>query len=307
MRGDSKRLRCSYRGPTRTFWNCVGFGITTSLLSSSCAWPGHSPGDRLASVKVAVNQSPKHSAPLLESDSALDEVIKAAEAEEGVFEDELSIEWSKSHGYQCYTSEQYKGFCQGPRRVPKPHGPDAALAAELGLGERRTASQLMVEGPDPLWVEAAGPDTEPDELMWPIPDGSFLRGYGAPGLRNKSHVHKGIDIGADKGAIFYAASKGLVAYSDNGVSGYGNLLIVVHPNKSVAFYSHARALYLFAGQRVARGQALGEVGETGFAQCPHLHFEYRIKGRPINPVRKFGKRQGHLTSRIYSVIRSRSE
>jgi len=283
MRGDSKRLRCSYRGPTRTFWNCVGFGITTSLLSSSCAWPGHSPGDRLASVKVAVNQSPKHSAPLLESDSALDEVIKAAEAEEGVFEDELSIEWSKSHGYQCYTSEQYKGFCQGPRRVPKPHGPDAALAAELGLGERRTASQLMVEGPDPLWVEAAGPDTEPDELMWPIPDGSFLRGYGAPGLRNKSHVHKGIDIGAPVGTPILAMKDGIVAYADNTIRGYGNLLTIIHGDASVSNYAHCNAIYVFPGQRVRRGQVVAEIGNTGYSGGPHLHFEYRVDGRAIDP------------------------
>ena len=78
---------------------------------------------------------------------------------------------------------------------------------------------------------------------------------------------------------------GIVAYSDNEVHGYGNMLVIVHADGSVALYGHCKAIYVFAGQRVAQGQIVGEVGHTGIARGTHLHFEYRIKGFIKNPLR----------------------
>jgi hypothetical protein len=281
--------------------------VTTWVLGS-CTSFANRPVNELERAAVVSNQAPLRSTPslgvtrsparvTLESDAVetvLDELIDedlTGNDDGPDFVNPDNIEWSESHGAQCYTSLRYRGFCQGPRRVPKPHGPDAALASELGLGQLRTAMRLLVDAPDPSWVAAAGTNSDEneatDKLMWPIPDGKLLRGFGAPGLRNRRHVHKGIDIYADEGTPFYAVRGGIVAYADNEVRGYGNLMMVVHPDGSVALYSHAHALYLFAGQRIERGQALGEVGITGFAQCTHLHFEYRIKGRPINALGKF--------------------
>jgi murein DD-endopeptidase MepM/ murein hydrolase activator NlpD len=76
-------------------------------------------------------------------------------------------------------------------------------------------------------------------------------------------------------------------YSDNGISGYGNLVMVVHPDATVALYGHCRATYVFPGQRVQRGQVIAEVGQTGYANGPHLHLEYRVAGRPRDPSRLF--------------------
>ncbi|MET0389827.1 MAG: M23 family metallopeptidase, partial [Polyangiales bacterium] len=68
---------------------------------------------------------------------------------------------------------------------------------------------------------------------------------------------------------------------------YGNLLVVVHADGGVSFSAHCRAIYVFAGQRVLRGQIVGEVGDTGLARGPHVHWEYHVHGKPIDPDRLF--------------------
>ena len=100
-------------------------------------------------------------------------------------------------------------------------------------------------------------------------------------------MHKGIDIGAPAGTLIRSVNDGLVGYSDNGVSGYGNLMIIVHADASVAFYSHCKANYVFAGELVRRGQVIGEVGATGLAYGNHLHFELRMHGQALDPLPRF--------------------
>ncbi len=176
--------------------------------------------------------------------------------------------------------------CDGPRRVPEPHGAAAALAERLGIGTRRMASKILLEAPDPAWV-AAVEGHEDRSLLWPVPEGRLWRGFGYVRRgRQRRRIHKGLDIGAPQGSLIRSVNDGLVIYADNEVHGYGNLMMVLHADGSVAFYAHARRLYLFAGQRIRRGQVLGEVGHTGIAQGDHLHFELHVRGRPRNPLRR---------------------
>jgi murein DD-endopeptidase MepM/ murein hydrolase activator NlpD len=177
-------------------------------------------------------------------------------------------------------------ICDGPRRVPRPRGAAAALAERLGIGTRRMATKILLEAPDPTLVaEVQG--HEDDTLLWPVPEGRLWRGYGYVRRgRARRRLHKGLDIGAPQGSLIRSVNDGLVIYADNEVSGYGNLMMVLHADGSVAFYAHARRLYLFAGQQIRRGQVLGEVGHTGIANGDHLHFELRVRGRPRNPLRR---------------------
>jgi len=196
-------------------------------------------------------------------------------------------EWMPAHGRQCARSGHGKmWFCQGPRRVPRPQGEDAKRATQLGLGVLRTAGDLMTEPAKPEWIEAAGPDRG-ELLLWPVDDGKLWRGL--EGARRSANVfhprHKGLDIGAAQGTPIRAVKTGLVAYSDNEVRGYGNLLITVQGDGSVALYGHCRAIYVFPGQHVTQGQIIAEVGETGAARGAHLHFEYRTKGLIRNPLK----------------------
>lgn len=197
-------------------------------------------------------------------------------------------EWKRSKGRECNRKGRYRNFCQGPRRVPRPHGQEALLAKELGLGEFKTVNHLMLHAPKPEWVRAAGPPSNNAKLLWPVSEGKLWRGFNQP-RRNavRKRKHLGIDIGAPDGTPFRAVENGLVVYSDNEVRGYGNLLAIVHPDESVTLYAHAKALYLFAGQKVKRGQVVGEVGHTGIARGSHLHFEYRVRGRARNPMKRF--------------------
>ncbi|MEM9190722.1 MAG: M23 family metallopeptidase [Myxococcota bacterium] len=223
-------------------------------------------------------------------DDAVSEVGAAAserDSELSSLDTPVPTAWAEAQGREC-RRRRGRITCDGPRRVPLPEGDAAALALRLGFGDRQTAHQLLVRGPDDTWIDAAGPASE-DALYWPIDGGRMWRGFGRvrrrAGVRHR--LHKGIDIGASEGTPFRAIASGIVVYSDNGVSGYGNLTMVVHGDGSVAFYAHARANYLFPGQRVVRGQILGEVGHTGLARGDHLHLELRIGGRPVNPIRRF--------------------
>ncbi|MCS6799528.1 MAG: M23 family metallopeptidase [Myxococcota bacterium] len=186
---------------------------------------------------------------------------------------------------RCRTRGGYREHCSGPRRVPSPHGPAAELAGRLALGQRATAMWLLHEAPLREWVEAArGTDPDPS-LRMPVDGGRVGRGFGRTrrgALRHRPH--RGVDIAAAEGTPVRAARGGLVAYADNGLTGYGNALIVVHEDGASTLYAHCRALYVFAGQRVARGDVIADVGRTGFAPAPHLHFEWRVAGRERNPV-----------------------
>lgn len=178
-------------------------------------------------------------------------------------------------------------FCDGPRMVPVPHGPAAERAERLGLGTPRAISQLMFGRPDPAWVEAISSKTH-GSMHFPVDGGRIGRGVGYVRRTAIRHVrHDGVDIGAMPGAAVRSVEDGIVAYADNGLSGYGNLVVVVHPDGSITLYAHLRAAYVFAGQLVQRGQTIGELGNTGLSYGPHLHFEWRVNGRVRNPIPQF--------------------
>jgi murein DD-endopeptidase MepM/ murein hydrolase activator NlpD len=189
---------------------------------------------------------------------------------------------------RCRTRGGYRQFCSGERLVPTPFGPAAALAAHLGLGERASAMVLMHQPPFDEWLEAVR-DLDPESrLTFPVPTGRIGRGFGYTRDEGLRHVrHDGVDIGAPLGASIVAARGGLVMYADNGITGMGNAVILLHRDGASTLYAHCRAIHVFAGQYVSRGEVIAEVGQTGFANAPHLHFEWRLRGRVRDPRRLF--------------------
>ncbi|GAB6085837.1 peptidoglycan DD-metalloendopeptidase family protein [Alkaliphilus crotonatoxidans] len=96
-------------------------------------------------------------------------------------------------------------------------------------------------------------------------------------------MHTGIDIANKTGTPIYAADGGKVSFSgSNGA--YGNLVIIDHENGYQTYYAHCSKLLVSKGDRVYKGQHIANVGNTGRSTGPHLHFEVRKNGTPINPL-----------------------
>ena len=127
---------------------------------------------------------------------------------------------------------------------------------------------------------SSSPNSSPSSssLVWPA-SGPITSPYG---MRWGS-LHPGIDIGAGMGAPIYAAASGrviLAGYS----GGYGNLIVIDHGNGLATAYAHQSRLAASVGQDVSQGDVIGYVGSTGFSTGPHLHFEVRVNGSPVDPM-----------------------
>lgn len=98
--------------------------------------------------------------------------------------------------------------------------------------------------------------------------------------------HRAVDLclrGGTLNAAVYAADGGTVEYS-GWSGGYGNLIRIRHSNGYVTYYAHLNARYVSAGDKVSKGQMIGRAGSTGNSTGPHLHFEIRYNGTPVNPL-----------------------
>jgi murein DD-endopeptidase MepM/ murein hydrolase activator NlpD len=116
-------------------------------------------------------------------------------------------------------------------------------------------------------------------FLWPV-RGHVLAAYGSG--RDGTH-NDGINISAPRGAAVEAADGGVVAYAGNELRGYGNLILVKHPNGWISAYGHCDQILVKRGDKVARGQMIGRVGSTGNVTEPQLHFELRRGNRAVDP------------------------
>ena len=169
-------------------------------------------------------------------------------------------------------------------RRPQEQDEAAQRAAQLGLGSRPIANDLMRARLRPSWIEAAnelGPT--PARLHWPVDEGAFVRGFGS----GEDGYHLAVDVGSPEGTPVRAAAAGLVAYADDGVRGYGNLIFLVHPGGLITSYAHNSENHVVPGQLVRAGQVIGRVGSTGISQGPHVHFEFMYDRKNCDPLPLF--------------------
>jgi murein DD-endopeptidase MepM/ murein hydrolase activator NlpD len=97
-------------------------------------------------------------------------------------------------------------------------------------------------------------------------------------------MHEGIDISASTGTPIHAAAGGVVSFAGT-QGGYGNIVIIEHPGGLTTAYAHQSRLGVVAGELVSRGDVIGYVGSTGHSTGPHLHFETRVAGVAVDPMR----------------------
>ena len=154
------------------------------------------------------------------------------------------------------------------------------LSKRLGLGTRLAATLMLNGGIPPSWIKVAGGDRPPKYLRWPMPGLPLGRGFGS-----NNGKHLAIDITADIGTPVRAMAPGIVGYADDGVRGYGKMVMLVHPGGWVTLYAHLSRYKVRPGQRIGRNQILALSGNTGISRGPHLHFALLIEGKPVDPMR----------------------
>jgi len=121
-------------------------------------------------------------------------------------------------------------------------------------------------------------------LVWPVA-GPVVSGFGwrVHPIFHVRKFHTGIDIGAGYGTPIHAADSGTVIYAA-GMSGYGNVIVIDHGGGLSTLYAHQSGFATGMGAGVSRGQVIGYVGSTGYSTGPHLHFEVRVGGSPVDPM-----------------------
>jgi len=157
----------------------------------------------------------------------------------------------------------------------------------LSSAERKNLERsLEVEGPPPSSFLSGREEGEKPpwlgkevDIIWPI-QGKINSPYGP----RRKEFHSGIDIGSPNYQEVKAAMDGEVIFAHPSNTGYGNLVVLRHDRGFSTIYGHLNVIIAREGEAVRQGQAIGGVGSTGKSTGPHLHFEVRHDGHPLDPL-----------------------
>ena len=162
---------------------------------------------------------------------------------------------------------------------------EPSVAAPTGKVAMADSSQTVhVVEPTPAMssqdaVKTAEPAGSLPGFRWPV-RGRVIAAFGPKpnGVQND-----GINLAVPEGTPIKAADDGVVAYAGSELKGYGNLVLVRHPNGFVTAYAHASDILVKRGETVKRGQVIAHAGQTGSVTSPQLHFEIRKGATPVDP------------------------
>ena len=156
--------------------------------------------------------------------------------------------------------------------APKPQAKVAKVEPESKkIDQTPTASLPPAETKTAAASESANP-----EFRWPA-RGRIIQGFKAGG-------NDGINIAVPEGTSVKAAEGGVVAYAGSELKGYGNLVLIRHPNGFVSAYAHNGDIEVKRGEQVKRGQTIAKSGQSGNVASPQLHFELRKGSTPVDPT-----------------------
>ncbi len=171
-----------------------------------------------------------------------------------------------------------------PAGFALPYDSAETLGRELDLLEQRLAMQrnnfAML---DLVMTQRAGKEASlPTYTPVNVPYLSSSFGWRRHPISGRRSMHEGLDFSAPQGTPIRAASGGVVTVASH-QSGYGQTVEIEHGNGLMTRYAHASSIKVDVGDLVEKGQVIGKVGSTGRSTGPHLHFEVRMAGHPLDP------------------------
>jgi murein DD-endopeptidase MepM/ murein hydrolase activator NlpD len=170
---------------------------------------------------------------------------------------------------------------------------EVAQMEDLSATEEASLEALIVERQREIAAEEearrramgiVGTPSAPGMLAWPV-SGTITSpfGYRRNPFGGGMEFHQGLDIAAPMGTTIEAAADGTVIQA-GWYGGYGNFIVIDHGGGMATGYGHCSQIFVSVGQHVQKGQAIGAVGSTGLSTGPHVHFEVRMNGKPVDPA-----------------------
>jgi murein DD-endopeptidase MepM/ murein hydrolase activator NlpD len=154
----------------------------------------------------------------------------------------------------------------------------AQIADEVAESKALAAASASIAARLAAGSSPGAPAAAPGRLAWPV-NAPVTSPFGA----RWGTVHEGIDLGAAYGTPIHAAAAGVVVYC-GWMEGYGNLTVIDHGGGIATAYGHQSSIAVSCNQQVSQGEVIGYVGSTGHSTGPHLHFEVRVNGTPVDPL-----------------------
>lgn len=176
-------------------------------------------------------------------------------------------------------SEPTEGVAEDPAVDVDGSRPNADMASDEEIKRQLAALERANARIERALRNSQGPDFGSGELIWPV-RGPVTSPFG----QRWGRLHAGIDIGVPTGTPVHAADSGRVAVSGS-VGGYGNYICIQHTRSLSTCYGHNSQLGVRKGESVRKGSVISRAGCTGSCTGPHVHFEVRVGGRPVDPMR----------------------
>ena len=208
------------------------------------------------------------------------EALKAANRESvtagrvaGLAPQETQIAQKSAHGQKAAAGAGDTGAPASLAKAGSVH-PAALEAPAQSNGPKSDQANAAAAGPGSTGTKLS--DAANPEFRWPA-RGRIIQAF-------KPGGNDGINIALPEGTSIKAAEGGIVAYAGNELKGYGNLVLIRHPNGFVSAYANTSEIEVKRGDTVKRGQTIAKSGQSGNVSTPQLHFELRKGTKPVDPT-----------------------
>jgi murein DD-endopeptidase MepM/ murein hydrolase activator NlpD len=193
----------------------------------------------------------------------------------------LATEVAMTYGFMRFRQSPF-GVGEAPRALDS--GFEQSVA-QFNFLEQNAGVAALPAGNLKLFSSAALADLTATPSLWPVIGhltGTF--GERMDPFSGEGAFHTGVDISSQYGDSVRVSADGIVIEADER-AGYGRLVVVDHGFGVTTYYGHLSSFNVIAGQQLRRGDTIGNVGVSGRSTGPHVHYEVRINGAPVNPMR----------------------